>query len=57
MRKTVQVYVLALSVLASVSTPALAASRNAGSDDSFFTRVKNAIVRLFDEAKISVPVT
>lgn len=55
MRKTIQVYVLAFSMLASVS-PAFAAPRNAAPGDSFFTRVKNAIVRLFDDAKITVPV-
>jgi len=38
------------------SVPAYAKPSGSPSGDSFFARLKNAIVRIFDEAKISVPV-
>jgi hypothetical protein len=56
MRKTFGVYVLGLSILAASSAPIYAAPKNGASGDSFFVRVKNAIVRLLDDAKIVVPV-
>ncbi|MEA2343606.1 MAG: hypothetical protein QOF63_1775 [Thermoanaerobaculia bacterium] len=56
MRKTIRVYVLAISVLTAASAPVYATPSGSRSDDSFFTRLKNAVVRILDEAKISVPV-
>jgi|GEM_PF-2022374 len=56
MRKTIRVYVLACAVLMAASVPAYAKPSGSPSGDSFFARLKNAIVRIFDEAKISVPV-
>jgi hypothetical protein len=56
MRNTIRVYVLACSVLMAASAPVYAAPHGSPSGDSFFARLKNAIVRMFDEAKISVPV-
>jgi hypothetical protein len=56
MRKTIGVYVLACSVLMAASAPVCASPKGGPSGDSFFARLKNAIVRIFDEAKISVPV-
>jgi hypothetical protein len=56
MRNTIRVYVLAFSIFASLSAPAFAAPSNPTSDDSFFTRVKNVLVFIFEEAKIVVPV-
>jgi hypothetical protein len=56
MRKTIRVYILTFAVLTAVSAPAYAATKGTPSGDSFFARLKNAIVRMFDEAKISVPV-
>jgi|tagenome__1003787_1003787.scaffolds.fasta_scaffold20492108_2 hypothetical protein len=56
MRKTIRVYVLAISVLTAASAPVYAAPKDGRSGDSFFTRLKNAVVRILDEAKISVPV-
>jgi len=38
------------------SAPVYATPGGSRSGDSFFARLKNAIVRMFDEAKISVPV-
>jgi len=56
MRKTIGVYVLAVSVFMAASAPVSAMPTSGRSGDSFFTRLKNAIVRILDEAKISVPV-
>jgi hypothetical protein len=56
MRKTIRVYVLAISVLTAASAPMYAAPSGGRSGDSFFTRLKNAIVRILDDSKISVPV-
>ncbi|MBV9069360.1 MAG: hypothetical protein JO093_16145 [Acidobacteria bacterium] len=56
MRKTIRVYVLAISVLTAASAPVYATPSSSRSGDSFFTRLKNAVVRILDEAKISVPV-
>jgi hypothetical protein len=56
MRKTIRVYVLAISVLTAASAPMHAAPSGGRSGDSFFTRLRNAIVRILDESKISVPV-
>ena len=56
MRKTIRVYVLAFSMLTAASAPVYATPNGGSSGDSFFARLKNAIVRMFDEAKISVPV-
>jgi hypothetical protein len=56
MRKTIRVYVLALAVLTAASAPVYAAPNGGRSGDSFFARLRNVIVRILDEAKISVPV-
>jgi hypothetical protein len=56
MRKTIRVYLLAILVLTAASVPVCAAPNGGRSGDSFFTRLKNAVVRILDEAKISVPV-
>ena len=56
MRKTIRVYVLVFSVLTAAAAPIYATPNGERSGDSFFSRLKNAIVRILDEAKISVPV-
>jgi len=56
MRKTIRVYVLAIAVLTAASAPAYATPNGGRSGESFFTRLKNVIVRMLDDAKISVPV-
>lgn len=55
MRNTIRVYVLAFSMFAAVSAPAFAASKGGGNGGDFFTRLKNVIIRLFDESKIGPP--
>jgi len=56
MRKSIGVYVLAVSVLTLAAAPVYAASGRGSSGPSFFERLKSAIVHMLDEAKISVPV-
>ena len=56
MRKTIRVYVLAIAVLTAASAPVYATPNGSRSGESFFTRLKNAVVRMLDEAKISIPV-
>jgi hypothetical protein len=55
MRNTIRVYALALSIFVAVSAPVFAASTADRSTDTFFTRLKNVIIRIFDESKIVVP--
>lgn len=55
MRNTIRVYALAFSIFAAISAPAFAASKSSGSGDTFFTRLKNVIVRIFDESKMVIP--
>jgi hypothetical protein len=56
MRKTIRVYVLAVAVLTAASAPVYAAPKSGQSGESFFTRLKNAVVRILDDAKINIPV-
>jgi hypothetical protein len=56
MRKTIRVYVLAFAVLTAASVPASATTTDGQCGESFFDRLKAVIVRMLDEAKISVPV-
>ena len=55
MRKSIRVYFLVISIVASLSAPVYAASKNGGSAPSFFTRLKNAIIRILDDSKIVIP--
>lgn len=55
MRKSIRVYFLVVSIVASLSAPVYAASKNGGSAPSFFTRLKNAIIRILDDSKIVIP--
>jgi len=55
MRNTIRVYALAFSIFIALSAPAFASSSSDDSSDSFFMRLVDAIVTVFDEAKITVP--
>jgi hypothetical protein len=55
MRKTIRTYAFTTLMVAALAAPLSAAPRGGNGPDGFFGKLKNAIIRALDEAKIIFP--
>lgn len=55
MRNTIRSYACVFSLIAALTVP-LSAATNGDDPDDFLTKLKNAIIVVFEEAKIVIPI-